>query len=320
MNTKITNLIRYAALTGLLTFTANLQAEPDWSSIDSQTVTTFWPGVSSWQFLVAEDHGTGVKPVVKNKKSCAKCHVSKKGEFDIAADELVSGELTMSVTEARFEPAPKEGLDGYMDIQVQAAYDDNNVYLKVTWPSAGTSFNDAAVADNGMADRVSIQMATKKVKTFKNFGCYIACHDDMVDMPKDAGRKLYAEFSMKKGKALPQKMLDTFKSKGMIIDQWIAAFHGNEVKASDEYIISDREADNADVMTTGTYADGNYSVVFTRPLVTTDEGDVQLKDGDTVSISIAIHEKNSNSRFHYTSFPVSVGLGGKKADIVASKL
>ena len=112
----------------LLFCAANINAgEIDWNSVDAKTVTTFYPGVASWEYLQREDHGNGANPVKKMKKSCAACHVNKKGKYDIAADEIISGELTMPVLETVFEPNPKEGMDGYLDIKVQAAYDAENV-------------------------------------------------------------------------------------------------------------------------------------------------------------------------------------------------
>ena len=296
-----------------------LLAEPDWSAVEKHTVTIFYPGVTSWEMLQDKDHGTGAKPVTKNKKSCAKCHVSKKGEFDIAADEIISGELTMSDSGKPFETKPREGA-GYMDIQLQAAYDADNVYFRVSWPSAGVSFNDAAVAEQDLADRLSLQFANASLKTFTKSGCYVTCHDDMKDMPNDQGKKLYAEFAFKKGKQIPDKLLNAYLSKGRVIDQWVAAFHGPEVKLTDEYILQDRIADTNNLSATGTYANGEYQVTFTRSLAAAEQGDVTFEVGKLMNVSIAIHENKANSRFHYTSFPVAIGLDAKKADIDATKL
>jgi len=297
----------------------NVLAAPDWSAIEKSKVTIFYPGVASWDMLKTDDHGTGAKAVAKNKKSCAKCHVSKKGEFDIAADDIISGKLTMSETGKTYEPKPREG-EGYMDIQVQAAYDADNVYIKVSWPSAGTSFNDASVAKE-LADRVSLQLANDSLKTFANSGCYVTCHDDLHDMPEGTeGKKLYAEFAMKKGKAIPEKMLNKYLSSGRVIDQWAVGFNGAELVTTDEYILQDRIADTNNLTTTGSYADGEYSVTFTRSLTAAEQGDISFEAGEIVNISIAIHENKASSRFHYTSFPFALGLDAKKADISAVKL
>jgi hypothetical protein len=139
-------------------------------------------------------------------------------------------------------------------------------------------------------------------------------------MQEDAGKKLYADMSMKNGKPLPEDKLAMYIENGRFIDQWVGAFHGQEVKTTDEYILGERTNDNNDVSAAGSYADGNYNLTFTRALNTGDKGDIVIQDGDMVHISIAIHEKNANSRFHYTSFPIAVGLGAKKADISATKL
>ena len=318
---KITHVLGLMVATAFVVFgtTSNILAEPDWSQIEPQTVTIFYPGLTSWQILQSEDHGKGAKSVKKNKKSCAKCHISKKGEFDMAADEIIAGTLTRAETGAAFETKPREG-SGFMDIKVQAAYDAENIYINVHWPSAGTSFNDASVAEKGMADRVSVQLAGDKDKQFKNYGCYVTCHSDLKDMQEDAGKKLYADMSMRKGKPLAQDKMAMYIEKGRFIDQWVGAFHGSEIKTTDEFILGERTADNNDVTAAGSYADGNYNLTFTRALTTGDRGDIAINDGDMVYISIAIHEKNANSRFHYTSFPIALGLGAKKADVSAVKL
>ena len=288
--------------------------EPDWSTIEPIKVTMFYPGVTSWDFLLSEDHGTGAKPVKKGSKSCADCHVNKKGEFDIIADEIVTGELTMSATEAPFEPKPHDGLEGYKDVFVKASHDDEYIYIMLTWPS-----NGVGASKPDMADTVSIQL-TDKIKSFTKYGCYMTCHDNQIDMPKYRGnkQKLYTYYSHSKGKAKGQDKLDGYLAKGQIVDLWIAEFNGEAVNVRDEYILNDRFEDAADLEASGAYGDGNYSVVFKRKLDTAGEGDIQFNKDGTVSIAIAVHDEGAGTRKHYTSFPLTLKLDAE-ADLVVAK-
>jgi hypothetical protein len=53
--------------------------------------------------------------------------------------------------------------------------------------------------------------------------------------------------------------------------------------------------------------------------LTGDARDVQLEEGDSVAISIAIHDYSTSHRRHYVSFPLSVGLG-TGGDVKAEKV
>ena len=38
------------------------------------------------------------------------------------------------------------------------------------------------------------------------------------------------------------------------------------------------------------------------------------------AIGVAVHDDNVTARFHHVSFPLTISLGGKDADIVATNL
>lgn len=296
-------------------------ADVDWGQVDSKQVKVFYPGVASWEFLLADDHGQGAKRVRSMGKTCAECHVGDEGDFDIYADDIISGELKKSESGEPFEPDPIDGMSGFKDVSVQVAHDDENIYVRLEWPGSGASFNDASLAANDKADRVSLQIANQ-IKTFDAYGCFITCHDDQEGMPEDAGddKHLYAYYTHNsKGQMAPQGRLDSHISKQQFMDLWIAGFNGEEVEASDQYVLESRHDDNEDLSATGSYENGNYSVVITRKLSTDDDKDIQFADGETFSVGIAIHDGGHGDRHHYTSFPVSIGLS-TSADITSKKL
>jgi cytochrome c-type protein NapC len=290
--------------------TANA-ADIDWGQVESTTVKVFYPGVASWDFMTGKDHGTGGNVVKKLEKACADCHVGKDGSYDIKSDKIISGELKMVDSGDPLEPDPGSlsGMSGFKDVTVQAAYDAENIYLRVQWPGSGASVSKED------ADKVSFQVSDK-IKSFSLYGCFISCHDDETGMPDNRGEKktLYGYYAAGK----PQDKLDGFLSKGQFIDLWEAYFVGTEVKTEDEYVLEARHEDKNDLAATGSFEGGKYTVVITRKLNTGDKGDLGLKDGKSFSAGISIHDNKNKDRKHYTSFPVTIGLSAS-GDIKAKK-
>lgn len=77
-------------------------------------------------------------------------------------------------------------------------------------------------------------------------------------------------------------------------------------------------ADNSDVK--GTWADGMWTVVWTRKLNTGNPLDDKImKVGGVYTINFAVHDDNITTRGHHVSWPMTVGIG-TKADIAAVSL
>ena len=312
-----------AAFVTLILTTASLSASAadiDWNSVTVKKVKVFYPGQASWDFLRDQDHGTGAAVVRTHKKACAECHVGENGEYDVNADKIITGELKKDKSKVPFEPQGMPGAKGFKDVSLQAAYDAQNLYLRLQWPGSGASVADPSLGASDKADRVSIQIANK-IGTFKKFGCFITCHDDESGMPANRGDKvtLYGYYTRDKhGNMKPQSTLDGYMEKGQFIDLIEAAFVGKDVKTEDMHILGARDKDHNDVTATGSYADGTYTVVITRKLNTGDAKDITLEDGKDFDIGIAIHDNKNNERRHYVSFPLSIGLSAP-ADVAAKK-
>src|SRR3989304_2058754 len=120
-------------------------AEVDWAKVDAATVKVFYPGVASWEFLRTKDHGRGASVVRKNEKSCADCHVGKDGGYDIKADQIISGVLKTAESKLPFEPQPIAGATGFKDLKLQAAYDGENIHLRIQWQGSGASVGNPAI-------------------------------------------------------------------------------------------------------------------------------------------------------------------------------
>jgi hypothetical protein len=74
-------------------------------------------------------------------------------------------------------------------------------------------------------------------------------------------------------------------------------------------------ADNRDVQ--GTWEDSVWTVAWTRALDTGHpEDDKILREGETYNVGLAVHDDNVTTRFHFVSFPLTLGIGAE-ADIQA---
>jgi hypothetical protein len=198
MHTRLS--IALAAVIAALASAPSLGADADkvnWSAVPKSEITLFYPGQASYQFVTSDKH-PGAKPLASGM-TCVQCHQGK--EADIG-NKIVAGKL--------FEPNPVAGKRGTINVTMQAAYDSQNVYLKIFWPAkeAGafheyvvyrdgkwqnyaTNRNNPAVAAGKMKasyeDRFTIMLGDgKSVPAFNNQGCWATCHNDMRYMPNEA--------------------------------------------------------------------------------------------------------------------------------------
>lgn len=182
---------------------AALQAAPpaDWSAIPTTTLKLFYPGQSSYEWLHSEDHKRAFRRVAKGE-SCVSCHEDEEEEI---GELIVSGE--------RLEPTPVEGKNGSVDLAVQAAYDDRNLYLRFQWqtrnPYPGIAHPflrfdgeqwspygypklDKVVQEGQQPgiyeDRLSMLIDDGKVPNFAEHGCWVTCHTGERDMPEQPSR------------------------------------------------------------------------------------------------------------------------------------
>ena len=174
-------------------------APSDWSAIPAHTVTLFYPGQSGYDWLRSPAHRRADRQVIEGE-SCVSCHEGEEAEI---------GELI--VTGEKLEPAPIDGKKGSVDLQVQAAYDDQNLYLRFQWPTqldrpgqmhdymrydgqSWTFYGDARSEEEVRSgeqpplyeDRLAIMIDDGSVPRFAEQGCWLTCHTGMRDMPEQA--------------------------------------------------------------------------------------------------------------------------------------
>ena len=312
-----------------------------WDKAGTQKITLFYPGVVSWEFLNSEDHSLGSRNIQKGKKNCINCHLSTEGGLDLRGNEIAAGKLKMKKAQKPFEPEPVSAKSGFLNLTIQAAYDEEHIYIKLQWPSQGASWNNAKLSDEGLVDRVAIQLSHGNYdKGYLNrYGCFVTCHNDLNTMPESPSKdkvkghpyygalkrddvRLYAHYTRKGGWAdiKGDNDLKALLKDGALIDLWKVEFNGKTAAAEDGWILEDRRKDEKDdIKAEGGWENGKYTVVIKRKLSTDDPRDIQLKEGDAIVFGIAVHDDKTSHRRHYVNLPVTIGLSAE-GDIKAEKI
>ena len=242
----------------------------NWSKIPVTSVTLFYPGQSSYEWLRGGTHPGA--SAVKTDAACITCHTGK--EKTMGAKLVKGGPL---------EPTPVKGKNGSVDLKVQAAYDDKNAYLRFQWKTNakkpgieypyyrfdgkewkvyGEPRLNKAVQEGKQAaiyeDRLTLMLDDGKVPVFAAQGCWLTCHAGERDMPNVAS-KADAQKALKKNdvrKYLPLSRTDPsdwstvksddelakLKAEGGFVDliQW-RAHRSNPVGGADDgYVLQYR--------------------------------------------------------------------------------
>jgi len=260
----------------LLLAAAGAHAAPDWSKVPKRNVLVFHAAVTPIEWIMDRTHGgrTGLK----KGETCIGCH----------EDEEVEGKLNFnnSRLSGELEPAGAPKTLNY-PVTVQAAYDAQNLYLRLTFkaPTDGANKGDA---DN--ATKVTVLFPNDKVPQAAQVGCWATCHVDLRTMPNAAS-------------ATKTKYVEGAYD----LMQW----------ASKDNKVSDGSVSNERRMSGGTLGakaevtekEGEYTVTFTRS---------NPGEGKSVPFGFAIHADHATGRFHHVSLGYLIGIGAP-GEIKAAK-
>lgn len=264
-------------------------AAPDWAKVPAKKITVFYPGVSPMEWITKGTEHGGAK-ALKKGETCAGCHEKEVADM---GKKMASGQ--------KLEPTPIAGKAPSIAVNVQAAYDDANLYLRFSWPkpaAAGGTKMDAA-----NAVKLAYMLEANKVELAGQSGCWATCHTDARTMPgaADTKTKYVTGGSLASGKFYD-------------LVQW-----RSKEKALDGYVADKRvmEGGKALVEAKGDLKGDTWTVTITRKLAG-GEGDVSLEPGKVYNFGFAIHDDHSSGRFHHVSLGYTLGLDAK-ADITATK-
>jgi hypothetical protein len=223
----------------------------DWSQIPVSKPRLFYPGQSSYQWLRTSEHKKATEET-KAGEACLRCHEGEQKSL---------GEIL--VVENRLEPDPIEDKSGYLRLSVQAAHDDQYLFLRFAWKSNsegpgnvgnlmrfdgsewtwwGNHRQHEAVLDEGQPalypDRLGIMIGDAKVPLYPEHGCWMTCHDSMVGMAEQADEdevgehpvisQLYKQIGIPILNHLVRKYLPDSRSEGT---DWAAVKNEGELSA-----------------------------------------------------------------------------------------
>lgn len=266
-----------------------LAAAPDWSKVASKKVVLFYPGVSPIEWITKGTQHGGARALKKGDR-CLDCHEDEATEI---GKKIALGQKN--------EPSPIKGKAGSIPLNVQAANDGTNLYLRFSWkqPAGG-----AEKMDKENPVKLALMLEGNKIDRAERSGCWETCHGDARTMPgaKDDKTKYVIGGDVKAGKFYD---LIQWKSNG---------------KATDGYIADKRvmEGGKALVEAKGEKKGDTWTVTITRKLAGGAEGDITLASGKTYNIGFAIHDDSTLGRYHHVSLGYHLGID-TKADITAAK-
>lgn len=316
----------------------------DWSGIEPREITLFYPGQASLEWiLTGSDHG-GKRAFTKGDR-CLECHEDE--EMDIG-DLITSGE--------NLEPTPIADKRGFIPVNIQAAHDDDFLYMRFEWEDtehAPVPFADGGKMDPDNQIKLALMLATDneddpKVEYAERAGCWQSCHHDANNMPHQpdnatlASSPLAQRLDLSNGftKYLKESRTeieiegkdgkmrggwDKLKSEaeiqaalenGSFMD--LLRYKSGTGESEDGYILAERVMTGGQgVSFKGELKDGMWTVEMTRKLTSDQPGDISMALDEWYNIGFAIHDDYSNSRFHHVSLGLKLGFDDEDAEINA---
>ncbi len=318
----------------------------NWSNIASRTVTVFYPGQTSMEWVLSREHGG--KRAFTSGDRCFDCHEEELVEI---GDKIVMGEKEMKVgkEDGNMEPSVIPDKRGSFPVEISAAYDNDQLHMRFVWknsPHTPAPFVAGGKMDPDNQIKLAIMLATDDVEYADRAGCWGTCHADLRSMPyapeqsaidtaalKEAtdGITKYinesrTEINLKSRKGALggwDKLKDdadiaTEMSNGHFMD--LMRYKTGDNKAENGHILKERIShDGIDLIATGTLNGDTWTVEISRPLNSDQPGDLKLDTSAIYNIGFAIHDDYTNARFHHVSLGYKLGFDNGDVEINAQK-
>ncbi len=286
----------------------------NWDAIPPKTVTLFYPGQSSWEWLLTADDHSGSKRI-RTGKRCIQCHEGE--ESEIGTKMLAASRAKLAVLNNK--PAS-------LDSSIKMSYDAELFYIQISWKDGKTDGSDKI--DKDYASRVTVMFDDGNVTEAGRAGCWGTCHDDAIDMPSaDSDTEITKYLARSRTKLSrsgggehfkPTEELSELIQQGMFMEYWQARLNpAQSPEVIDGYILDKRHR-NQDSMVTANaqLANGVWTVQLSRKRITGDPRHKDIVPGQTYSFGFAIHDDYANHRHHFVSFRRSVVLDEGEANFV----
>jgi len=322
----------------------NPAANINWSGIEPREVVLFYTGQASMEWVLkGSDHG-GKRAFVKGDR-CLECHEDE--EVDIG-DLIVSGD--------KAEASPIPGKRGSIAVNVQAAHDADNLYMRFQWEDgehAPVPFVDGGKMDPENPIKLAIMLTTDseddpKVEYAERSGCWQSCHHDVNYMPhkpddatmkgSPAAQRLDLSNGITKYLKESRSEIEIEGKGGKMRGGWdklkaeaeiqaalengsfmdLLRYKGGTGESEDGHILAERVMSGGQgVNFTGNLDNGVWTVLMTRKLTSDKPGDISMSADQWYNIGFAIHDDYSNSRFHHVSLGFKLGFDDEDAEINA---
>jgi nitrate/TMAO reductase-like tetraheme cytochrome c subunit len=318
----------------------------NWSGVAARTVTVFYPGQSSMEWILGRQHGG--KRAFKSGDRCFDCHEEELAEI---GERIVTGEKEMKVGKKRgsMEPTVIPDKRGSFPVSVQASYDAKTLRMRFQWQDG--DHTPAPFVKGGKMDpdnkiKLAIMFATDEVEYADRAGCWGTCHADLRSMPYEPDQAAIDATSLQHAKDGISKYISESRTKINLKDRkdplggWdklkddaeikseldanhfmdLIRYKAGEKIAENGHILKERIAhDGIDVMATGTLNNGTWTVDINRPLNSDKPGDLNLDTSAIYNIGFAIHDDYTNARYHHVSLGYKLGFDNAETEINAQK-
>ena len=321
----------------------------DWSGIAGRTVTVFYPGQSSMEWALGRDHGG--KRAFNSGDRCFDCHEEELVEI---GNKIVTGEKRAKVgnEQENMEPTLIPGKRGSFPVQVQASHDNENMYMRFSWPDS--EHTPAPFVDGGKMDpankvKLAIMLATDDVEYADRAGCWGTCHADLRSMPLAPDNAAIAgspAASLNSAEGITKYIGESrteinLKTRKGALGGWDKLKDAGEIKASMDaghymdimrYKVDEKITENGHVLADRVVNDGGAGVEFnavlnngtwtvemTHKLKPDNSGDINLDTGTVYNFGFAIHDDFTNARYHHVSLGYKLGFDNPEAEINVMK-
>lgn len=316
-------------------------AAPDWSKIPSKKIPVFYPGQASLEWVLTKRDHSASNQILDKKRACIKCHDTDAVEI---GDKIAAGKPVGNLRQPLDGAVPK-GKAGSIPVNVQAAHDGNNIYLRFEWDSPKSGGDKKMDPKNDM--KLTVMFEDNNVEFADRGGCWATCHEDLRGMPDasdaarshpkaktlgwDEGVTKYIKESRTgmemngkpRGgwdKLRPEAEIEAALKEGKFMD--LMQFRsGKGMKAVDGYVLDARhmEGGKSLIKADGKKSGNHWTVILKRTLAAGGKGDHTIAAGKLYSIGFAIHDNNAAGRFHHVSLGYTLGLDNADADFNAVK-
>jgi cytochrome c-type protein NapC len=253
------------------------------------------------------------------------------------------------VTGEKAEPTPIPNKRGSIPVKVQAAHDQEHLYLRFEWEDTDhvpVPFVEGGKMDPDNAVKLAVMLATDEVEYADRAGCWGTCHHDARSMPHapDAegvkASPAAAEIDLSQGiskyiKESRSKVevkgrrgkkrggWDKLKSKEEIQTELDAGhfmdllrYKAGKKQAEDGYILSERIMSGGQGFDVDARKEGDTWVVTMKRMLKSDKpGDLSLSTDQVYNFGFAIHDDYSDARFHHVSLGYKLGFDNDSEEV-----